>query len=34
MRAGLIPTVRGLYADGGMLIALFDAEAVVKHEEP
>lgn len=30
----LIPAVRGLYADGDMVIALFDAEAVARDGKP
>jgi len=30
----LIPTVRGLYADGDMVIALFDAEAIARDGKP
>src|SRR6516164_2213937 len=34
MQRRLIPTVRGLYADGDMLVALFDAEAVANDGKP
>ena len=30
----LVPTVRGLYADGDMVIALFDAEATARDGKP
>jgi ketosteroid isomerase-like protein len=30
----LIPAVRGLYADGDMVIALFDAEAIARDGKP
>jgi uncharacterized protein len=30
----LVPTVRGLYADGDMVIALFDAEAIARDGKP
>ena len=31
---GLVPTVRGIYADGDMVIALFDAEATARDGKP
>ena len=34
MQMRLIPTVRGLYADGDMVVALFDAEAVAHDGKP
>ena len=30
----LVPTVRGIYADGDMVIALFDAEATARDGKP
>lgn len=30
----LVPTVRGVYADGDMVIALFDAEAIARDGKP
>jgi hypothetical protein len=30
----LVPSVRGLYADGEMVIALFDAEAIARDGKP
>lgn len=30
----LVPTVRGLYTDGDMVIALFDAEAIARDGKP
>jgi uncharacterized protein len=34
MATPLIPTVRGIYADGDMVIILFDAEATVRDGKP
>jgi ketosteroid isomerase-like protein len=34
MRTPLVPTVRGIFADGDMVITLFDAEATVRDGEP
>ncbi|MBV8186628.1 MAG: nuclear transport factor 2 family protein [Alphaproteobacteria bacterium] len=34
MTERLVPTVRGIYADGDMVIALFDAEGVAKDGQP
>jgi uncharacterized protein len=34
MSRPLIPTVRGIYADGDMVIIRFDAEATVKDGKP
>jgi ketosteroid isomerase-like protein len=34
MSKPLVPTVRGIYADGDMVIILFDAEATVKDGKP
>jgi ketosteroid isomerase-like protein len=34
MTRRLIPSVRGIYADGDMVIALFDAEAVARDGKP
>jgi ketosteroid isomerase-like protein len=34
MSRRLIPSVRGIYADGDMVIALFDAEAVARDGKP
>ena len=34
MSKPLVPTVRGIYADGDMVITLFDAEAAVKDGKP
>jgi ketosteroid isomerase-like protein len=30
----LVPTVRGIYADGDMVIILFDGEATTKDQRP
>jgi ketosteroid isomerase-like protein len=34
MATPLVPTVRGIYADGDMVIALFDAAAIAKDGQP
>ncbi|MCW0214830.1 MAG: nuclear transport factor 2 family protein [Pseudonocardia sp.] len=34
MSAPLVPTVRGLYADGAWVVALFDAEATARDGRP
>ena len=34
MSKPLVPTVRGIFADGDMVISLFDAEATVKDGKP
>jgi ketosteroid isomerase-like protein len=34
MKTPLVPTVRGIYADGGMVIVLFDAAATTKDDQP
>jgi uncharacterized protein len=34
MSTPLVPTIRGIYADGDMVIILFDAEATVKDGKP
>jgi ketosteroid isomerase-like protein len=34
MSKPLVPTVRGIYADGDMVIILFDAEATVRDGKP
>ena len=34
MRRPLVPSVRGIYADGDMVIALFDAEGVARDGQP
>jgi ketosteroid isomerase-like protein len=34
MSTPLVPTVRGIYADGDMVITLFDAEATVRDGKP
>jgi len=34
MAKPLVPTVRGVYADGDMVITLFDAEGVAKDGQP
>jgi uncharacterized protein len=34
MSTPLVPTVRGIYADGDMVIILFDAEATVRDGRP
>ena len=34
MKTPLVPTVRGLYADGDMVIILFDAAATAKDDVP
>jgi ketosteroid isomerase-like protein len=34
MATPLVPTVRGIYADGDMVIILFDAAATTKDDQP
>ena len=34
MKTPLVPTVRGIYADGDMVIILFDAAATTKDDQP
>jgi uncharacterized protein len=34
MSSPLVPAVRGLYADGDMVIALFDAAATARDNKP
>jgi ketosteroid isomerase-like protein len=34
MKTPLVPTVRGLYADGDMVIILFDASATTRDDRP
>lgn len=34
MAKPLVPTVRGIYADGDMVIVLFDASATTKDDRP
>jgi uncharacterized protein len=34
MKKPLVPRVRGLYADGDMVIAFFDAEALARDDQP
>jgi uncharacterized protein len=34
MTTPLVPTVRGIYADGDMVIILFDAAATTKDDQP
>jgi ketosteroid isomerase-like protein len=34
MSRRLVPSVRGIYADGDMVIALFDAEAIARDGKP
>jgi uncharacterized protein len=34
MSKPLVPTIRGIYADGDMVIILFDAEATVRDGQP
>jgi len=34
MTRRLVPTVRGIYAEGDMVIALFDADAVARDGKP